>query len=114
LASLILNPDSLALHLWRNQMASDDRVRAAVGVYVDKMEALHDAKYPDAYIFPCMSAALDAVDAVELTPAQREADEMLEVLRELCGRTVSIQKSRDAFAKARAILARIDGGKSNG
>jgi phage-related baseplate assembly protein len=99
-------------------MASDDRVRAAVGVYVDKMEALHDAKYPDAYIFPCMSAALDAADAVALTPAQREAEGMVTVLRNIsktlnlaeCDSDVVIH-AMNADANICEILARIDGGK---
>ena len=102
-------------------MANDDRVRAAVAAYVDKMEALHDAQYPDAYIFPCMSAALDAADAVALTPTQMEAEGILEVLRVLItadGRSKEktddnfvLNDFRAAFTKARAILAHIEGEK---
>jgi hypothetical protein len=62
LASPILHLDSLALHLWRNQMASDDRVRTAVAAFGKHPFGL--STHPGAWKSSAMSAALDAADAV--------------------------------------------------
>jgi hypothetical protein len=59
-----------------------------------------------------MSAALGAADAVALTPAQREAEGMLAVLRDLVlGDDAPLWLFLIARQKALEILARIDGGK---
>jgi hypothetical protein len=104
--SPILHLDSLVLHLWRSQMASDDRVWAACETYFGHMAGLSfKSEARRETQLAAMSAALDAADAVALTPAQREADGMLAVLRGLT------KLQGHALASIPAILARIDGGK---
>jgi hypothetical protein len=88
-------------------MANDDRVRAALNAFrITSAEPPGYSRIAMENI--AMSAALDAADAVALTPAQREAEGMLEVLRGLA----KLQGA--ALTSIPDILDRIDGGKSNG
>jgi hypothetical protein len=98
-------------------MANDDRVRAALNAFrITSAEPPGYSRIAMENI--AMSAALDAADAVALTPAQREAEGMLEVLRNMsktldlaeCDSDVVIH-AMNADANICEILARIDGGK---
>ena len=101
-------------------MASDDRVRAAWNAAIKHLvtKGWQNAREPgDTWNedwLKAMSAALDAADAFALTPAQKEAEGMVEVLRACVSAEdetrYSLIPARLSLL-AREIIARIDGGK---
>jgi hypothetical protein len=104
-------------------MASNERVRAAWNAAIKHLVTKGWANAPDPGDtwsedwLEAMSAALDAADAFALTPAQREAEGMLAMLRQFSddwardSHRSSVRIVDDCMVELRAILARIDGGK---